>query len=146
MLFFFCTPLFEAILQANITGMRVLIFLPLIASFLSYNSGMDISHLLIYGIAVWRIASLFVNEDGPGFVFRHIREFAGITHDDGGNVFEIPDNFWAQLLSCVWCFSVWVSFFMTIFWLASPFWSLRFAVIFAFSGVAILVDKVINFK
>lgn len=105
---------------------------------------MELSNLLVYCLAVWRIANLFVNEDGPGFMFRHIREFTGIEHDNDGRVFQIPDRFFAQLLSCMWCASVWVGFFVATFWIISPLWSLRFAVIFAFSGGAILVDKFIS--
>ena len=105
---------------------------------------LTITELLIYGMAVWRISSLFVREDGPALIFRRIREKAGITHDASGEVAIIPDTLRAGVLSCVWCASIWVSFFLTIFWLASPEWSLKFAVIFAFSSVAILIDVLIG--
>lgn len=95
---------------------------------------------IVYVLAVWRIANLFVNETGPGNIFLKLREWTGIRHDDGGRAVEIPDGFTAQLFSCVWCFSIWTGFFMAIFWLASAEWSLRFAVPFAFSGGAVCIE------
>lgn len=95
---------------------------------------------IIYILAVWRIANLFVNEAGPYGVFLKLRMLTGIRHDDGGRAVEIPDNFSAQLFSCVWCFSIWVGFFLSAFWLISPEWSLRFAVPFAMSGGAVCIE------
>lgn len=105
---------------------------------------MTITALIVYGLAVWRISSLFVREDGPALMFRRLREWAGITHDEQGVIFMIPDTFFAGVLSCVWCCSVWISFFLTAFWLFSPEWSLKAAVPFAMSGAAILIDRVHN--
>jgi len=101
---------------------------------------MTIQNLLVYVLAVWRIATLFVNEAGPYGIFMRLRGWAGIRHDDGGRAVEIPDNFSAQLFSCVWCFSIWVGFFLTIFWMISPEWSLKFSVPFALSGGAVLIE------
>lgn len=95
---------------------------------------------IIYVLAAWRIASLFVNESGPFRIFLELREWSGITHDESGRAVEVPDNFSAQLFSCVWCFSIWVGFFLTIFWLISPDWSLRFSVPFALSGGAVMIE------
>lgn len=103
---------------------------------------MPLEHLVIYFIAIWRIANLFVNEAGPWKVFLRIREWAGIKHDDTGFPYMIPDNFTAQLLSCIWCFSIWVSFFVTAVWLVSPEWSLKLCVPFALSGGAICIELV----
>jgi hypothetical protein len=102
-----------------------------------------LAEILIYCLAVWRVASLFVQESGPAFVFKRIREWAGIVHD-GEEVAIIPDTFFAQVLSCVWCSSIWIAFFWTIFWLFSPEWSLKLAVPFAFSTGAIWLDSQIK--
>lgn len=96
--------------------------------------------LIVYVLAVWRVSSLFVGEAGPFRVFLKLRAWAGIRHDDTGRAVEIPDNFSAQLFSCVWCFSIWVGFFLTIFWLVSPEWSLKFSVPFALSGGAVCIE------
>lgn len=110
----------------------------------AHFNNMDPLHLVIYCIAIWRISSLFVNESGPFNIFMKIREWTGIQHDDSGYPFMIPDNFFAQLLSCIWCASIWISFFFTILWLAYPDLSLKIAVVFAFSGGAILFDRLLN--
>lgn len=107
---------------------------------------MEISHLAIYALAVWRVASLFVNERGPFDMFVHVRKLAGILHDEDKIPFMIPSHFFAQVLSCVWCASIWLSFFLTVFWLFSPEWSLKFSTPFAISGGAILIDSLINRK
>jgi len=101
---------------------------------------MDIIDLIVYGLAIWRISSLFVNEAGPGNIFLKLREWAGIQFD--GDM--VPETFIAGVLSCTWCFSIWASFFLTAFWLISPEWSLKLSVPFAFSGIAILLDVAIK--
>lgn len=101
---------------------------------------MPLEHLAIYFIAIWRVSNLFVNEAGPFNVFLRLRKWAGIIHDDAGLAFMIPDKFMAQLLSCIWCFSIWVSFFVTVLWLLSPEWSLKLCVPFALSGGACLIE------
>lgn len=101
---------------------------------------MSLVDFFIYGFATWRVASLLVQEDGPWGVFMKLRELAGIEHDDG-EVFIIPSNFFAGILSCVWCASMWVAFFWLVFWMAWPWMALRLAIACSFSTVAILVDK-----
>lgn len=70
---------------------------------------------LIHALAAWRLASLLVNEDGPGAVFARLRHKAGVrsvvTRDGQGN----PTASRAALtpvaegLTCVWCVSVWTA-------------------------------------
>lgn len=105
---------------------------------------MEISHLIIYGLATWRISSIIVREDGPFHMFLRVRKMAGIIHDIDGNPIQSPDGFFSELLFCVWCSSVWVGLFLTVFWFFTPEWSLIFSVPFAFSGMAILIDKYAN--
>lgn len=105
---------------------------------------MTITNLIIFGLAVWRISSLFVNEKGPANVFIKMRELAGISHDPDGNISMIPDRFFAGVLSCVWCCSIWVSFFLTAIWLFYPEIALRTSIPFAFSAVAIIIEAKIK--
>ena len=105
---------------------------------------MEITHLVIYALAVWRISSLFVNESGPWGIFVKARAWTGILHNDKGIAYQIPDNFLAGVLSCVWCCSIWVSLFMAIVWFVSPSLALKIAVPFALSAGAIAVDGIIN--
>lgn len=100
--------------------------------------------VLIYGLATWRIASLFVNEPGPWDIFLKIREWTGIEHDDDKQKTIIPDRTAANLLACVWCCSLWVGvFWMAMDWLLADT-ALRLAAAFAFSTVAILIQKALE--
>lgn len=107
---------------------------------------MTLTHFIVYSLAVWRISSLFVNEAGPLGLFKEIRQWAGIWHDDGGIPTIIPDNFLAQVLSCVWCASLYVGLFFAVFAFLAPTLSLQISTIFAFSAFSILVDTYIGKK
>jgi len=97
--------------------------------------------LIVYSLATWRIASLLVNEQGPGNVFRRLRSAVGIEHDQDGNVTIIPDGFLAGIFSCVWCASVWVGFGWAGLVYAMPDVGFRLASAFAFSALAILIQR-----
>lgn len=94
----------------------------------------------ILGMATWRITSLLVREQGPWNIFERIRELSGIIHDEDGNVLAIPDNFFADVLSCVWCCSIWVAFGWSIVFFIYPVitWV---AIPFALSSITIFLDK-----
>ncbi len=63
---------------------------------------------ILIGLASWRVASLVVSEQGPFDIFQRIRiGIFGIEHDDGGRIVAVPDNVFARLVSCVWCFGLW---------------------------------------
>lgn len=97
--------------------------------------------IFIYILATWRVASLFVKEKGPGDIFLHIREMAGIQHDEDKEIFMVPDGFLPGLLSCIWCASLWVAGFWILLDWALPFAAIRLASIFAVSAGAIWVEK-----
>lgn len=101
---------------------------------------MNLTTLLVMGLAAWRVTSLFVRESGPLDIFCRIREFSGITHDEHGHVLMIPDRALAQLFSCMWCCSVWVGLFWLVFWMLSPEISILTAIPFALSAFTILID------
>lgn len=102
---------------------------------------MTLTALVIYGLAAWRVASMLVNEAGPGDMFFRLRALAGIGHDDNKIGVIIPDGFFPSILSCIWCCSVWVGFgWMALDWLF-PLVSLRLAAAFAFSTVAVVVQR-----
>lgn len=108
---------------------------------------MELTKLLIYALAAWRISSIFVNEGGPFDVFLKIRtRIAGIRYDEfrENEISVIPGNILAGILSCVWCCSVWVGFFFSLFWLIFPTISLIFAVPFALSALAIGYNKLLG--
>ena len=88
---------------------------------------MDWFHFAVFGLALWRIVSLFTSERGPFKIFERIRETFGIQHDDNGDIVAIPDGNMGYLLTCAWCLSmvlalpymVLVYFFQDVmFWLS----------------------------
>jgi hypothetical protein len=89
----------------------------------------------IYALATWRISSLLVDEPGPFRMFIKLRNMVGITHDMDDNVAMVPDTFFAGILSCVWCCSIWVGIFWTVMYFVP--YSLFLALPFALSAVAI---------
>lgn len=104
---------------------------------------LSLLNLIILGLATWRVSSLLVNESGPFGIFIKIREVTGIQHDKNGDAYLIPDNVFAQILSCVWCCSVWVAFFWEIIYLVLP-QSIVAALPFALSAIAVVVQSVVH--
>lgn len=108
------------------------------------NSPMNLIPFVSFVLAVWRISNLLVEEEGPFHVFQRIREMAGIVHDDTGVPSMIPDRFFSNLLSCVWCTSMWVALGMTIFWFLFPQAAFLASIPFALSAGAIMTDKFVK--
>lgn len=100
---------------------------------------MTLTVLLVLGLACWRITSLFVSETGPFDVFLRIREAAGIGHDENDRPYMYPDTFFAQLLSCVWCFSMWAALLSVFYWFF-PTVTVAVALIPALSAIVVLFD------
>lgn len=104
-------------------------------------TGLD---FLILGMATWRISSMLVQEKGPWNIFEKIRKLSGIEHDDNGNALLIPDNFFANVLSCIWCCSVWVAIAFFVCFLIWNNAIIFFAFPFALSSISILLNKLIS--
>jgi hypothetical protein len=96
---------------------------------------------LILALATWRISALLTKEAGPFHVFEKLRELAGITHDSDGGVQMIPSKFFAELLSCVWCASIWVASGWVILYVLVPDIAFMLAFPLALSTIAIFVDR-----
>jgi hypothetical protein len=88
--------------------------------------------LLVRGLAIWRISSLLVREDGPNQVLRKLRERTGITYwsttSDGIQSYPA----WNPLV-CIYCTSVWVA-------LCSLVIPRQVLILFAGSALAIVLD------
>jgi hypothetical protein len=69
-----------------------------------------IEQTVLVGLAAWRLASLFVNEDGPWAVFERVRRIAGVPADG-----EI-DGVLPTLLTCMFCATVWTAAIMWAMW------------------------------
>lgn len=101
----------------------------------------DLIRVVIVGLAAWRLAHLFVGEEGPWGIFRRLRLLAGAEIDLALEPADplvarinVPgEGFLAQLLSCVWCLSVWTSL---LFW---GLWEVHWAIPGAVAAMAIAV-------
>lgn len=68
--------------------------------------------LLRLALATWRVASMLVQEDGPGDVFAILREHAGVRRDVTGKPYST--NVIGSALTCLWCTSVWAALFIVV--------------------------------
>ena len=67
---------------------------------------------IVLALATWRLANLLVNEDGPLYVFKRLREWVGIEEvttvtAQGLQTAYAAANPVAEGLLCLWCTSVW---------------------------------------
>jgi len=90
---------------------------------------------LLIGLGGWRLGSLLVHEDGPWRVFLRFRDWAGVPRGAG----EIA-GFWAGLLSCIYCASVWTTAALWGLWWLSP----EAAALPAAWAVAIAADRYVR--
>ena len=95
--------------------------------------------LLIIALATWRLSSLIVNEYGPWDLFERIRHLLGVRYDELSN--PVGTNMVSRAITCVWCSSVWVAFFMTLLWHFNESLAFWISLPFALSAVAIIVQK-----
>lgn len=98
--------------------------------------------LLILTLATWRISNLFVNEDGPFMIFAELRRLAGVTY--GIESEPIADNEAAKLLTCTFCFSIWLGLAVATAYYFYPIRTYWVCLPFALSAGAIIVDRWIN--
>jgi hypothetical protein len=84
---------------------------------------------LIYALACWRITHLVVLEDGPADLIKRLRNFASKL------------LFFRDLLSCVWCASIWVGAGLALADLLSPSWTARASLVFALSALSVIVER-----
>ncbi len=63
--------------------------------------------LVVAGLATWRISHALVKESGPLMIFTRLRARLGRTHKRSGGLFD--------LISCVYCTSVWIALFAALY-------------------------------
>lgn len=99
-----------------------------------------ILYLALAALAVWRVAVMVVEEDGPWEMFARLRERAGIVTFPDGTV-DRPATLAAGVLSCVRCASVWLSVPATVATWPGDDWQLWVLTPLALSGFAVLVES-----
>jgi hypothetical protein len=97
---------------------------------------------LILGLAVWRLTSLIVNEDGPLYLFERFRYWVGVRRTEE----NVPygKNVIAEGLTCVWCASVWVSLLAIVLYVIFPTQTLIVSLVLSISTISILIEKVVD--
>lgn len=95
-------------------------------------------HYLILALATWRLSNLLVNEDGPGDMFAHLRNLAGVQDNA-----DVQPNAVAGAFVCIWCMSVWVGVLFGVMWQAWPGAIMWLALPLALSAAVIAMDKVL---
>lgn len=98
----------------------------------------------LLALATWRVSSLITWERGPLHVFERIRAAAGVRHNEWGKPNVIPETFWGELLTCLWCCSIYVGAGFAI-----AYWLLGAAVViaalpFALSAAALFFGKYVK--
>lgn len=81
--------------------------------------------LFISTISVWRICNLIQYEEGPFDIFTKFRNKIGLTKVSDlplneqllypDNEFIHDGNFFAKLVECIWCLSIWISFGISVY-------------------------------
>lgn len=75
-----------------------------------------LAELVLIGLASWRVASLLSWEAGPLRVLTGIRSLLGFSHDGAGHPEGYRENVATDLLSCVWCLSIWIAGGLWVVW------------------------------
>lgn len=98
----------------------------------------------ILALATWRVTSLITWERGPLHVFERIRAAAGIRHNEWGKPNVIPETFWGELLTCLWCCSIYVGAFWAIAFAGLGAVAVILALPFALSTAALWIGKYVK--
>lgn len=92
--------------------------------------------------AVWRLSSLLVSESGPFDIMDKIRHRVGIRYNEYNQVYGT--NTFADLFTCIWCMSVWVSALLVIIMMIDSFAGAIVNLILAGSCSAIIIDTILE--
>lgn len=87
---------------------------------------------ILVGLGAFRLSYMLSVEDGPQDIFKRLRSRLGVP-DEGW----VSDDLVPQLLTCVYCLSVYVVAFLGLLWLVAP-WAVM---LIAASSITILVHK-----
>lgn len=120
----------------------------------------DLLTIILGGIATWRLSHLLINERGFLHIFIFIRHFVGIRYFYGSKeltLSEVIANFSdldgaeiytrthiAELFTCIYCMSVWVSGILLLLLFYNPDAFKYFSVFLSFSAIAIFLERLKN--
>jgi hypothetical protein len=104
----------------------------------------DISDILVLGLATWRVTKLVIDEGGPWDAFAKIRHAVGVRFPEDPREEPFGKNVVARALICSWCTSVWIGIAWTAALLIDHDIAIIAAVPFALSSLAIVVDDYVE--
>jgi len=99
--------------------------------------------LLMLVLACWRLTSLLVEENGPFDIFAKFRHLIGIRNIEGSKT-PYGTNVVAEMMSCLWCCSMWVGAALTVAYIIGPGLTILASLPFALSAGAIIIERVLN--
>ena len=109
--------------------------------------------LLLSALATWRICNLIIEEPGPFHIFEKLRTKVGLTRVSD---MEMPEQimfsdrefvhngeFFAELIECIMCLSVWVGAVISIYLAVTGLIDWRLVPIYAvaLSAITILIKN-----
>lgn len=97
---------------------------------------------VVLALAVWRVSSLIVYEEGPWDVLCKVRHLLGVRYDALSKPYGL--NVVGKALCCMWCTSVWVGIAFVLVFLAFPSPSLMVSFPLGLSALAILFNKAVG--
>ena len=95
---------------------------------------------LILAFATWRLASLFVGEEGPYRIFVRLRAWVGVRYN-GETFQQYATNMISEGFTCIWCMSVWVGTILSIAYYLLPVVVVWLCLPLAISAGAICINK-----
>lgn len=89
-------------------------------------------------VATWRVCHMLLWENGPFRMFRRIRERSGMVYAEDDDTVLV--SFKHELLTCIWCASMWVGSGVTLLLFLWP-WAPWLLLPLVFSGFSGLVGR-----
>ena len=103
----------------------------------------NITEAVIFFLAVWRMSKLVTEEEGPGMIFSRLRELSGAEYQGLPEQWDVL-TWYAKLLQCPYCLSVWVALFLSLLYITNQ--KLYRVVVMSLSGSAatVLIEDYTN--
>lgn len=103
--------------------------------------------VIFLSLACWRISKLITSETGPARLLERMREWAGVrveVFEDGSEEVMVSPGSLGELVTCMWCTSVWVGAAATTLYVFSPRTAVVVAMPFFFSAMTVLTEKALS--
>lgn len=105
----------------------------------------DIWGFVLIALATWRIANMLSDTDqsGPWQILDRIRKRAGLKYNENSVPYANPGSL-ADMLTCVYCNSIWIGILFFILWNANQTLTIIVSIPLALSATAIFLQEFLN--